>query len=228
MMAHIMPATLAFLLAGMTASFASDEAASCPAQGKLPDPVISSRILPRYPPESVRSGEHGQTLLTVTIGADGNPKDVNVTGSSGSTRLDEAAVSIIKSHWRWKPFPVDCNAPSAQLAVVFGWFLDNPPKIDFGLVVSASQYPAGAADRYESGDTYLAVTLDDAGTVTDGKVVYGSGYADLDEKALAMLKNAPGIFAGKPAGEKIVMTKWNLPAPQKSQVELVVIFSRRI
>jgi TonB family protein len=220
-------AIAAFLLAAMEPGLAADETAPCPLSGKPPEPVMSTHILPPYPVGAVRTGEHGNTLLTVTVGEGGTAKEIAVTQSSGFETLDVAAASFIKSHWRWKPFSGDCSVLPAPLLVGFAWILD-PPKADFGLSVSATEYPAGAAERYEWGDTYLNMTLDGAGTVTEGKIAYSSGYADLDEKALAMVKRAPGIFAGRPRGEQIMMARWNLPAPQKDNIERVVIISRKI
>ena len=228
MIARCMAAVVAFWLAGISTCFAADETAICPSQGKPPAPVKMTHFPPFYPTESVRAGEHGRTLLTITIGKDGIPADIRVASSSGSARLDEAASEIVRSKWRWYPFPPDCEASSGQIATVFGWFLDRPPKADFGLVVSSSQYPAGAAERYERGDTYLALTLDGEGTVTDGRIAYSSGYADLDEKALAMVKATPKIFVGKPVGSQTMMARWNLPSPQKDNVELLIISSIRL
>jgi len=54
-----------------------------------------------YPPISKRLGETGTTVLSFLIGTDGNVRDVGVATSSGSQRLDDAAVSCAAS-WRYK------------------------------------------------------------------------------------------------------------------------------
>nr|WP_301334676.1 energy transducer TonB [Variovorax dokdonensis] len=46
---------------------------------------------PVYPSISRRLGEQGHVMLRVTVGADGQPRDVQVKKSSGFERLDQAA-----------------------------------------------------------------------------------------------------------------------------------------
>jgi protein TonB len=58
---------------------------------------------PPYPPASIRSGEEGALALDVLVGADGHVKDARVARSSGSARLDVAAVNEAKLRWRLRP-----------------------------------------------------------------------------------------------------------------------------
>ena len=94
-----------------------------------PEPVITGAAVdprhplsqPEYPPSAVRSGEEGKLALQVLVGADGRVVDVKVARSSGSPRLDQAAVSEARSHWRLRPATRD-GVPFAQwltLGVVF-------------------------------------------------------------------------------------------------------------
>jgi protein TonB len=55
-----------------------------------------------YPPISQRLGEEGVTLLAFTVTTDGGVANITVAKSSGSERLDSAAVSCAGS-WRYKP-----------------------------------------------------------------------------------------------------------------------------
>ncbi len=57
---------------------------------------------PRYPVESRRKREQGIVRLSVLVGTDGRVADVGVAGSSGSERLDQAALSAVR-RWRWSP-----------------------------------------------------------------------------------------------------------------------------
>ncbi|WP_157216679.1 energy transducer TonB [Flavisphingomonas formosensis] len=57
---------------------------------------------PRYPIESRRKHEQGTVWLTVLVGLDGRVSDISVARSSGSSRLDEAALAAVK-RWRWSP-----------------------------------------------------------------------------------------------------------------------------
>jgi protein TonB len=55
-----------------------------------------------YPPISQRLGEQGVTTLAFHIAADGSVKDFTVANSSGSERLDNAAIACA-STWRYSP-----------------------------------------------------------------------------------------------------------------------------
>ncbi|TLY50296.1 MAG: energy transducer TonB [Gammaproteobacteria bacterium] len=57
---------------------------------------------PRYPPEAVKDRATGKTILRLTIGADGVPRDISVDTSSGNVYLDQAAMESA-SDWRFEP-----------------------------------------------------------------------------------------------------------------------------
>ena len=90
-----------------------------------PKEIARTHTLPPYPPLSQRMGEQGTTGLTCKIGADGKPVDCSVTSSSGSPRLDEAALSYVKEHYTWQPATRDGKpvADTVQLNIV--WDLKN-------------------------------------------------------------------------------------------------------
>jgi protein TonB len=58
---------------------------------------------PDYPMASIRSAEEGKIALAVLVGTDGRVLDAKVAQSSGSPRLDEAAVKEARAHWRLRP-----------------------------------------------------------------------------------------------------------------------------
>jgi periplasmic protein TonB len=58
---------------------------------------------PPYPPASIRSSEEGALALDVLVGTDGHVKDAKVARSSGSARLDGAAMNEAKTRWRLRP-----------------------------------------------------------------------------------------------------------------------------
>jgi protein TonB len=74
------------------------------------DPVTAPRFdaaylknpAPAYPASSRRLHEQGTVLLRVRVSAQGAPVEVLVDGSSGSSRLDEAAVTAVRQ-WRFVP-----------------------------------------------------------------------------------------------------------------------------
>ena len=57
---------------------------------------------PTYPPLSRRMGEEGKVILRVSVSAEGSAENVDIKTSSGSQRLDDAAVNTVK---RWKFIP---------------------------------------------------------------------------------------------------------------------------
>lgn len=75
----------------------------------LANPAVAAQKIartitrPPYPPVSRRLGEVGTVSLRLMISADGTVTDAIVTRSSGFPRLDEAAVSWVIAHWRYKP-----------------------------------------------------------------------------------------------------------------------------
>jgi protein TonB len=76
-----------------------------------PQPVIETAAVdprhpltqPAYPMSSRRTAEEGALLLDILVGADGHVLDARVSQSSGFDRLDQAAVSEAKQHWRLRP-----------------------------------------------------------------------------------------------------------------------------
>jgi protein TonB len=82
------------------------------AQSKMaaPPPISSPASIGRahvcgrdyYPALSLRLGETGTTTLSFHITTDGSVRDIGVTNSSGSQRLDEAAVRCA-STWHYRP-----------------------------------------------------------------------------------------------------------------------------
>ncbi|HUD29240.1 MAG TPA: energy transducer TonB [Novosphingobium sp.] len=67
---------------------------------------LSSKVLfakpPTYPTEARRAHEQGTVKLLVLVGTDGKVSDIKVAGSSGSDRLDRAALQAVR-RWRWSP-----------------------------------------------------------------------------------------------------------------------------
>lgn len=71
---------------------------------------------PKYPAMSRRLGEQGRTLLRVIVSADGAAVSVALQTSSGSSRLDEAALDAVR-RWRFVPAKRGDQAVSASVVV---------------------------------------------------------------------------------------------------------------
>lgn len=64
--------------------------------------VCPERTPPRYPPLSRRMGEEGTVVLRVELDEHGRVCSARVSSSSGSARLDEAALAAVKT-WQCTP-----------------------------------------------------------------------------------------------------------------------------
>jgi protein TonB len=58
---------------------------------------------PAYPSASIRMNEEGALSLSVLVGADGRVHEAKVAQSSGSSRLDQAAVDEARTRWHLRP-----------------------------------------------------------------------------------------------------------------------------
>jgi len=77
----------------------------------LPEPVMSGAAVdphhpltqPAYPMSSIRNNEEGALSLAILIGIDGRVREAKVVQSSGSAKLDQAAINEAKTRWHLKP-----------------------------------------------------------------------------------------------------------------------------
>lgn len=79
---------------------------------------------PIYPRISRRMGEQGKTLLIVQVSADGKPLKVSLHQSSGSSRLDQAAIEAVQ-RWRFVPARQGSSPIAASVIVPIIFSLQN-------------------------------------------------------------------------------------------------------
>ena len=79
---------------------------------------------PDYPSLSRRLGEQGKVLLRVQVTADGAVGSVALQTSSGSTRLDQAALEAVKK-WRFVPAKRGGQAVSASVVVPVSFSIEG-------------------------------------------------------------------------------------------------------
>ena len=79
---------------------------------------------PTYPPLSRRKGEEGRALLRVLVSETGEATEVQLEKSSGSERLDQAAMDAVKS-WRFIPARKGGQALSAYVLVPIKFSLNS-------------------------------------------------------------------------------------------------------
>ena len=90
------------------------------AQATLTPPRSDAAYLnnpkPEYPAVSLRLGEVGRVVLNVHVSATGAAEQVSVRTSSGSERLDQAALKAVKQ-WKFIPARRGDEAVAAQVLV---------------------------------------------------------------------------------------------------------------
>ena len=73
----------------------------------IPSNLSKAKLLkaskPDYPSAAARLGQEGATGLKLFINVDGRVSDVQLISSSGSSRLDDAAVKHAKRNWVFSP-----------------------------------------------------------------------------------------------------------------------------
>ena len=86
-----------------------------------PSAITATHTQPPYPDVARRMNQEGTVRLSIAVGADGRVSDATVASSSGTSALDDAAVSWVKNHWRYKPATQDGRPVGAtvEAAIVF-------------------------------------------------------------------------------------------------------------
>jgi periplasmic protein TonB len=78
---------------------------------------------PEYPAQSRQLGEQGSVILQVLVDLDGSVVDSKLVQSSGSQRLDEAALSGVKTNYRFFPGTIDGKPQQMWFTIKFNWKL---------------------------------------------------------------------------------------------------------
>jgi protein TonB len=90
-----------------------------------PEIVAATHTNPPYPTISQRLGEHGTTLLDITIDENGRASEATVATSSGSNRLDQAAIDFVKQRYRWKPATLNGKPVAVRRQIKVVWDLKD-------------------------------------------------------------------------------------------------------
>jgi len=93
-------------------------------------PVVAARFdadylnnpAPKYPPLARRFKEQGVVLVRVHVLPSGDPDEIELKRSSGSERLDQAALTVVKQ-WRFVPAKQGSDAVAAWVVVPISFSL---------------------------------------------------------------------------------------------------------
>ena len=88
-------------------------------------PKLLRASKPDYPSASARLGEEGATSLKLLIGIDGRVADAQLVLSSGSSRLDEAAIKHAKRNWAFSPCTEGGKAVACWHQTKLVWRLED-------------------------------------------------------------------------------------------------------
>jgi protein TonB len=96
-----------------------------PAPPAPPEIIAATHTQPPYPTISQRLGEQGTTLLNILVDEGGRAAEATVATSSGSNRLDEAAINYVKQRYRWKPATRDGKPVATRIQLRIVWSLKD-------------------------------------------------------------------------------------------------------
>ncbi|SIS43136.1 energy transducer TonB [Neptunomonas antarctica] len=82
-----------------------------------------------YPEEARRQKLYGTLRVLVAILPDGSLKNVEITQSSGSTTLDEAAIRIVKLAAPFQPFSVEMRKTTDVLEIIRSWKFEKTTQL---------------------------------------------------------------------------------------------------
>ncbi|MGZ5051947.1 MAG: TonB family protein [Methylobacter sp.] len=106
----------------------SKPADSKPSQQTYQSPNFNAAYLnnpaPNYPSVSRRLGEEGLVMLEVQVNTDGTADSVELQTSSGSSRLDQAALEAVKQ-WRFVPAKRGDQSVTASVVVPVRFSLEG-------------------------------------------------------------------------------------------------------
>jgi TonB family protein len=181
------------------------------------DSIPATHTKPPYPPLAQERGENGTTEMMVLLDSAGVPASVEITKSSGSLRLDDAAVAHVKSTWRWMPGAPNCQA-QAPVRIVWN-ILEREDQFEPTIIITPApeDYPAEARRQGQEGLVALFIVVDDTGAVRDVRVSRSSGFPVLDDKAQEIARRSKWEAAkkdGKPVPTLLLtVIRWQLKPP---------------
>lgn len=175
-----------------------------------------------YPTEAFEANIEGKVYISLVIGADSLVHDVKVVRSD-DTLLDKAAVEVIQKMPYWEPathwmapvdvfhvLPVFFKCEDAILKVADEMPVFSQPLVEWVKKKVRRYYKAFAWESSVIGKSYVALIIEKDGSVSSPEIVRSSGFRDIDEKALEIVRSMPPWKPGKHKG-RLVRIQYFLP-----------------
>lgn len=229
------PVALFAFIAALCAANGTAAAESIPSchASSLTRPADESAISIQdsYPMLSTILGEEGDSTVSFIVDASGSVRDVALARSSGSARLDEAAMKAVKQ-LIYAPAKADGEPVACRNSMRIVWRLasetpEQRKSRDFMNFVQPpkSAWPEALLVGGKEGATGISVRIDSKGAVTQVTMFKSSGAQELDVAALAYVKElvfSPPQINAMPASAAIPVvviwskTPFKLPAAAKN------------
>ena len=200
----------------------AEQMPACDAPGMMPAQPANSHAPGSndYPLLSMVLKEEGNTTLAIVVKEDGTVGNPRVTASSGSMRLDDAAIDMVTQRWRYKPAMQDGKPVACRWKVAVKWTIrDQIPilasKTSLVIQANAEDYPPTASESGEEGTVVLLVGVEADGSVTLATVLGSSGHSDLDAASVALVGSKIKAMNLQPSGKTlmVVLMVWS-PKPK--------------
>ena len=134
---------------------ATSAAACASMEPRTPPQAITPHVVTAadYPSESIKAGQQGATSLRYVVLEDGSVGGTQILRSSGFARLDQAAETIVKSRWRFKP-AMQNGRPVQEALTAEVVFALSPTSASY--VIVAPQHIAEETEGTPSDQEFIA------------------------------------------------------------------------
>ncbi len=162
----------------------------------LTHPVDETRVSIQntYPVLSTIVGEEGDSTVSFVVNASGKVSDVALAQSSGSARLDEAAMEGVK-HLIYAPAKANGAPVACRNEMRIEWHLapegsEERQSREFMNFIQPpiSAWPTEVLAAGKEGATGISVRIDSKGAVIQATMFKSSGIQELDAAALGYVK----------------------------------------
>ncbi|HEV2650578.1 MAG TPA: TonB family protein [Rhizomicrobium sp.] len=167
-----------------------------------------------YPPLSIAMNESGDSLVSYVVQPDGSTADLKITHTSGSLRLDDAALAFV-GKFKFKPGLSGGKPAACYNEISLRWVVGGASPVAAmdamafnAIYPGEDDFPPGAFARKEEGLVVVGIATSPSGSIVRSVVVKPSEFTDLNDATLEFLKNSkvvPARINGKTATSFIVV-----------------------